>query len=78
MELEALAIVMQVAILKLPTVKQENSLTSQERIAIIFSDCVVQRAYIYTIELIDYEYMSRYYGVNNSERLICQCFLKKC
>ena len=42
-ELKALAIVMQVAIVKLSTVKQENSLTSQERIAIIFSDCVVQQ-----------------------------------
>lgn len=37
----------------------------------------IYRAYIYTDEFINYEYMSRYYGVNNSERLICQCFLKK-
>ena len=38
----------------------------------------IYKAYIYTIELIDYEYMSIRYGVNNYKRLICQCFLKKC
>ena len=37
----------------------------------------IYKAYIYTIELIDYEYMSIRYGVNNYKRLICQCFLKK-
>lgn len=37
----------------------------------------IYRAYIYTDELINYEYMSRY-GDSNSEQLLCQCFLKKC
>ena len=37
----------------------------------------IYKAYVYTIELIDYEYMRIRYGVNNYERLICQCFLKK-
>ena len=38
----------------------------------------IYRTYIYAYELINYEYMSSRYGVNNSELLICQCFLKKC
>ena len=38
----------------------------------------IYRAYIYTDELINHEYMSRYYGDSYSGQLLCQCLLKKC